>query len=91
MFGSLVLHYRDNSTHKIVYDSSSLDCMVNHLPSKKIAKVEVHSAHFILYSKKDWRGISDTVSSDGSQEIQAEEIHPTKVKSVKQLGCKKQR
>ena len=90
VLGSLVLHYRDKTSYKIDYDSSSVDCMVNKLPNKRIAKVVVNSAHFVLYSRNYWRGEMDRVGSDGSQEIPGEEIYPTKVRSVKQKGCKRQ-
>ena len=86
--GSLTLHYQDNSTLQIFYDSSSQDCMVNHLPRKKIAKVELHSSQFVLYTKKNWTGRSATVSAVGNKKFSAEEIPGiTRVKSVKQQGC----
>ena len=87
--GSLILHYHDNSTYKIYYSSSTQNCDLNHLPSKKIVKVGVHNAKFVLYTMKNWRGKSVTVKAVGSKEFSPEEILGiTKVKSVKQIGCR---
>ena len=89
VIGSLILHYDDNSRHKIDYDSSSQDCYLNQLPNKRITKVEVSSAHFVLYSKRNWSGAMASVSSVGFKEYSKEEIlGMTKVKSVRQQGCK---
>ena len=89
VLGSLILHYADNSTNKIDYDSSSEDCYLNHLPNKKIAKVEVNSAHFVLYSRRNWRGKMADVRSVGSREYSTEEIPGiTRVKSLRQQGCR---
>ena len=88
VIGSLTLHYDDNSRHKIDYNSSSKDCYLNQLPNKKITKVEVNSAHFVLYSRRNWRGKMASVSSVGFREYSREEIlGMTKVKSVRQQGC----
>ena len=90
VLGSLILHYDDNSTHKIDYDSSSEDCYLTHLPKKRIAKVEVNSAHFVLYSRRNWRGKMASVRSVGSREYSTEEIPGIpRVKSVRQEGCKR--
>ena len=88
VIGSLILHYDDNTTYKIHYDSSSLECHVNFLPNKKITKVEVNSAQFVLYSRRNWRGRAAAVSSVGYREFSTEEILGiTRVKSVRQQGC----
>ena len=89
VYGSLILHYQDNSTHRIEYDSNTLDCRRKNLPNKKIAKVEVNSAEFILYSKNQWRGTMATVVEVGNTEFSPEEINGIKkVKSVRQKGCR---
>ena len=88
--GSLILHYDDNTSYRINYDSASQYCKVNNLPRrKKITKVVVNAAEFILYRGKRWRGTSKLVSSVGSQEYSVNEIGITKVKSVKQYNCKR--
>ena len=87
--GSLILHYQDNSTHRIEYDSNTHQCRKDNLPNKKIAKVEVNSAEFILYSKNQWRGTMATVVEVGNTEFSPEEINGIKkVKSVRQKGCR---
>ena len=86
--GSLILHYQDNSTHIIYYKSNTLDCRKNNLPKKKISKVELSSAKFILYSQNQWSGKAAIVSTIGHTWFSPGEINEiTMVMSVKQLGC----
>ena len=88
--GNLKLHYSDSSTFRIDYDSSSKDCRVDNLWRKKIAKVVVNAAKFILYSSEGWRGTSAKVHSVGRKEYSVEQINGiTRVKSVKQYRCKR--
>ena len=88
--GSLILHYDDNTSYRINYDSSSNHCKVNNLPrKKKIIKVVVNAAQFILYKGKKWNFRSKLVTSVGSREYSAKEIGFKRVKSVKQKNCKR--
>ena len=88
--GSLILHYKDDTIYRIVYNSSSQDCRVNNLPMKKIDKVVVNAAKFMVYSKKGWKGRMASVSSVGRKEYSVEEINRiARIKSVKQDGCRK--
>ena len=86
--GSLILHYQDNSTHRIEYYSNTHQCRKDNLPNKKISKVELSSAKFILYSHNQWSGKAAIVSTIGHIWFSPGEINEiTMVMSVKQLGC----
>ena len=88
--GSLIIHYKDKTTYKIDYESSSQDCRVNNLPRKKIAKVVVNAAKFMVYSKNGWKGRMASVSSVGRKEYSVEEINRiARIKSVEQHGCRR--
>ena len=87
--GSLILHYDDNTSYRINYHSASQYCKVNNLPNKKITKVVVNAAEFILYIRRGWKGPSELVRSVGSREYSVKEIGIRKVKSVKQYKCKR--
>jgi len=82
--GSLTLHYTDDTRFKIDFNSSSPECRetVTNLPKKRIAKVEVASASFILHNNKKTNGLQKQVGSVGSREYSAEDVGFTKVRAV---------
>ena len=82
--GSLTLHYTDDTRFKVVFNSSSQECRetVTDLPGKRIVKVEVASAQFILHNKKKTNGLQKQVGSVGSREYSAEDVGFTRVRAV---------
>jgi len=85
--GSLILHFEDGTQHKIVHDRSGQDCKVNNIPRKRITRVEVANADFILYNNPKWRGKQMRVGSVGNMEYTADEVGFTWVKSVEKQDC----
>ena len=89
----VILHFTDGTQHKVVVDSSNQDCKVNNIPrGKRIAKAEVASGDFILYSKRTWSGRQKVVGSGGNRDYSADVVGFTKVKSVQILkeGCSRE-
>ena len=82
--GSLTLHYTDDTRLKVDFDSSSTECRktVTNLPKKRIVRVEVASAHFVLHNKKKTNGLQKVVGSVGSREYSADDVGSTKVRAV---------
>ena len=85
--GSLILHYEDNSTLRIDYDSS-MECEVINMKKKeRMVRAVVSSAHFLLFNRKNLKGLQTTVSSTREREFSAEEVGFTKVRSIARRGC----
>ena len=88
--GSLMLHYPNNTTYTINYDSSTQDCQRINLPlplkTMKFVRIELAHAKFVLWSRRNGRGMSKPVNSiSGYSEYK--KIGFSKVKSVTKGKC----